>query len=372
MTEPIEEWATHPVADLFPMMTGTDFDAFVEDISTNGLREPIWLHRDGSIIDGRNRYRACREAGIEPETQTYEGDDAELVGFVLSMNLRRRHLSESQRMMVASRIANLEDGQKKEGAQICAPAVSQPEAAKLMNVSRRGVQQAVAIQKKGAEALVDAVDRDEIAVSAAAPIAELPRDEQEHALDMARKAAAEGKVTAPIARVAVEAVKAGTSMGIHYSSNSVEWYTPKHIVDAAVTALGGVDLDPCSPGPDEAPVPAESHYTKEDDGLDQTWSGRVYMNPPYGRGIGDWTEKLQGEYRDGNVTSAIALLPARTDAEWFSALRDYPRCFVWGRLKFSESDNAAPFPSVVVYFGDDDDAFKEAFADIGDTFVLAD
>ena len=81
----------HPVADLFPLMQGDEFDAHVADIREHGLREPIWLHKDGSIIDGRNRYRACVKIGIEPQTRTYTGPDTGLVAFVVSMNLQRRY-----------------------------------------------------------------------------------------------------------------------------------------------------------------------------------------------------------------------------------------------------------------------------------------
>ena len=56
----------HPVAELFPLLGGNEFDGLVKDVREHGLREPIWLHQDGRIIDGRNRYLACLEAGIEP------------------------------------------------------------------------------------------------------------------------------------------------------------------------------------------------------------------------------------------------------------------------------------------------------------------
>lgn len=100
----------HPVADIFPMMSDAELLDLVEDVRSHGLREPIWLHRDGRIIDGRNRAIACQQLGIEPETRVFEGDDSELVAFVVSLNLHRRHLTESQRAMVAARIANLKPG----------------------------------------------------------------------------------------------------------------------------------------------------------------------------------------------------------------------------------------------------------------------
>ena len=133
--------------------------------------------------------------------------------------------------------------------------------------------------------------------------------------------------------------------------------------------MGGVDTDPCSNSHEDPTVPAATHYTIEDDGLTQEWKGRVYMNPPYGREIVDWVSYLVEQYQNGNTTEAIALVPSRTDTAWFRLLRDYPHCFIWGRLNFSDNGNAAPFPSMAVYLGDNPDKFISAFKDIGDIYV---
>ena len=90
----------HPVADIFPLMQGEQYDQLVQDIRENGLLEPIWLY-EGQIIDGRNRYRACLEAGVEPETRDWNGDGS-LIQFVVSLNLHRRHLTSSQRAAAAA------------------------------------------------------------------------------------------------------------------------------------------------------------------------------------------------------------------------------------------------------------------------------
>jgi hypothetical protein len=83
--------AFHPIADLFPLMEGVDFDALVTDIRANGLNTPIWLYED-LILDGRNRYRACAEADVEPDFQYFSGSHADAVAFVISANIHRRHL----------------------------------------------------------------------------------------------------------------------------------------------------------------------------------------------------------------------------------------------------------------------------------------
>ncbi len=108
-------------------------------------------------------------------------------------------------------------------------------------------------------------------------------------------------------------------LDIHFSSDSPEWYTPPHIVAAVVETLATIDLDPCS-NLGTPNVPARRHFTADDDGLAQPWVGRVYMNPPYGREIGAWVEKLAHEYEAGRVTEAIALVPARVDTAWWRRL----------------------------------------------------
>jgi N6-adenosine-specific RNA methylase IME4/ParB-like chromosome segregation protein Spo0J len=161
----------HPLAEIFPLIEGAEFDDLVADINVNGLHEPIVV-LDDLILDGRNRYRACLIAGVEPLFVAYRGDDP--VSFVISHNLRRRHLDESQRATVAAKLATLHDGQRAdlvEGLPI-------GRAAKLLNVGERSVARAREVLNHGAPELVTAVERGDVSVSAAADVAELPKAEQ--------------------------------------------------------------------------------------------------------------------------------------------------------------------------------------------------
>lgn len=165
----------HPAANIFPMMSSAEFAGLVGDIRENGLREPILVDASTqTIIDGRNRYRACIEADVIPEFQPWEGSDP--VGFVVSKNLHRRHLSESQRAMVASKIANLREGRPDKTTETSG--VSQPQAAKLLNVSPDSVGFAKKTIERGAPVLIQAVESGEVAVSTAAILTELPKPEQ--------------------------------------------------------------------------------------------------------------------------------------------------------------------------------------------------
>lgn len=157
-------------------------------------------------------------------------------------------------------------------------------------------------------------------------------------------------------------------MAVHFSSETPEHYTPRAVIDAVIECMGGIDLDPCSNSHELPNIPAGEHFTADDDGLRQIWRGRVYMNPPYGREIIDWVDKLVASHESGDVTEAIALVPARTDTQWWQRLRDYPVCLVVGRFKFGEADNSAPFPSAMFYLGTQIDKFYYAFRGMGDVW----
>ncbi|HWB09886.1 MAG TPA: hypothetical protein VG826_11700 [Pirellulales bacterium] len=98
----------HEFADLFPLLEGVEFEKLVADIHENGLREDIVVH-DSKILDGRNRYRACRAAGVEPRYRTYNGDTSPwgLLRFVVSANLRRRHLAKDVLAVCAAEAEDL-------------------------------------------------------------------------------------------------------------------------------------------------------------------------------------------------------------------------------------------------------------------------
>ena len=122
-------WRADPISSFCRYFStqGEAFAAFVENIKANDLRESIVVFK-GKILDGRNRYRACLEAGIEPDFVDNRGNNP--LNDVLSWNLHRRHLNESQRAWIEAKIANMPRGTNQH-AQICAP--SQDDAAATLN-----------------------------------------------------------------------------------------------------------------------------------------------------------------------------------------------------------------------------------------------
>lgn len=130
-----------------------------------------------------------------------------------------------------------------------------------------------------------------------------------------------------------------------FSSKTDLWETPQSLFDL-LDAEFGFDIDVCA-------IPENTkctkYYSPEIDGLKQTWRGVCWMNPPYGREIARWVKKAHESGNAGAVV--VCLLPARTDTRWFHeyCLKGEIR-FVKGRLKFGNSKNSAPFPSMIVIF----------------------
>ncbi len=135
-----EKLLPHPAADILPNMADDEFEKLKDDIAQHGLIQEI-VRYDGQILDGRHRYRACLEIGLEPRFGEYDGDDP--VGYVISANLHRRHLNESQRALVAGQLADLRRGGDRSKAQICG--LTHAQAAEQLNVSPRLVDKASAL-----------------------------------------------------------------------------------------------------------------------------------------------------------------------------------------------------------------------------------
>ena len=136
--------AFHSLANIFPLVEGHDFSSLVADIAAHGLREPIITTRDDRIVDGRNRYHACVTAGIEPRIEILDIDDAELLSWVLSRNLHRRHLTTAQRAAIAADLAHLRQGG--EQAADLTIALSQAKTAMMLKVSPRSIRSVRAIK----------------------------------------------------------------------------------------------------------------------------------------------------------------------------------------------------------------------------------
>ena len=136
---------------------------------------------------------------------------------------------------------------------------------------------------------------------------------------------------------------------VMFSSKSGEWSTPQEFFDKLNWRFGPFDLDPCA---NPANTKCANFFTEVEDGLTKDWEGfRLFVNPPYGRGIDKWIKKGYLESQKKN-TMVVMLIPARPDTKYWHeyVMKASEVYFVKGRLKFGDSQNSAPFPSAVVGF----------------------
>ena len=177
--EPVYE--PHPFACIFPMMPDDAIADLCEDIKKHGLEKPGLLF-EGKVLDGRNRYKACQMAGVEMRWEDADTlDDPasfDALSYVLSLNLHRRHLTQSQRAQCAAEVAKLRVGRPSaEIVQNCTNTLD--EAAEAFSVSRRSVATAKHVADKGAKEVVEAVKSGELPVSVAAKLVDAVPDKAE-------------------------------------------------------------------------------------------------------------------------------------------------------------------------------------------------
>lgn len=338
------------------MLLDAELEVLARDIESNGLVEPIVVYGD-QILDGRNRLRACELADVDPEFREWEGDESDILPWIISKNLHRRHLDTSQRSMVAAKLATLEHGERQTGKFAGVP--TQGEAAELLNVSERSVRSAREVLTRGTPELVDQVERGEVSVSAAAaqlrPVLEVAEDS--HDQRPADFPAISSEAEPPVSE----------SPG--YDGDS--WSTPDDIIAAAREVLGGaIDLDPATNPTAQARIRATIHYTRETDGLAHRWSGRVWLNPPYSHPlVGQFVTRLLTEYEAGGVSAAILFVNNVTDTRWCQGLLErFPACFTSGRTAFlydGEARVGTRQGQIAFYLGPNRELFAHVFRQFG-------
>lgn len=347
------EYEFHPLANIFPLIDGQAYQDLMSDVMRHGVREPVWLY-EGQILDGRNRYRAAHAMGVECPTREYEGEDP--AGFVISLNLHRRHLSESQRAMVAAKLANLPAHRPADGSTPIG-ALTQAGAAEMLNVGHRSVQRAREVLEDAPLEIAHAVEQGHMSVSLAVQVAALPDDAK-----------------AEIAAAPVEQIKEVAKAHVHVAQNSGnnEWYTPAKYVDLARKAMGGIDTDPATSEVANRTVKAKNIYTAEDDGRAQKWDGRVWMNPPYAQPLmSDFAEAVTSKYQSGEIKQACILVNNATETQWFQRMLEAASavCLPKSRIKFIDpqgNPSGAPLQGqAIIYMGDRVKSFAAAFSDEG-------
>lgn len=196
----IAGFEVHEAAELFPLITGPEFDALVADIKANGQMEPVVLDAANRIIDGRNRARACEVLNVRPLTKRYDGND--VVQFVVSHNLHRRHLTDSQRAMIAASLASRRPGPRPKVSELPSYEGNSPrvsDAAEMLSVSASSIQKARTVQREGTPELQALVAEGHAPVTTAARVAMEMTDEQQNEYVESVRAGADPVKAAPVA-----------------------------------------------------------------------------------------------------------------------------------------------------------------------------
>lgn len=320
----------HPIAAIFPLLPEHELEALAEDVKERGVEVPIVLY-EGKILDGRNRYRAAMQSGVHFQTNYYTGDNP--VKYVLSLNLHRRHLTESQRQMVAAKIASMPNGGDRKSdhsANLHSDFLTAEQAADMLNVGRRGVFEAKAILRDAPE--------------------------QVAAIESGEKT--------------VHQVRQELKPHVVHNTGCNEWYTPPEFIELARKVMGEIDLDPASCAKANETVKAKQFFGIEDDGLRQVWRGRVWLNPPYESGLIErFVSKLLDE-TELAVTEAICLTNNATETGWGNVLVSSAKaiCFPKGRIKFHtpEGPKATGLQGqMICYFGKQPELFRQVYESIG-------
>lgn len=346
------DYEFHELANVFRMLDEEEYTNLANNLLKNGFNSnnPIVLYEE-QILDGRNRYKACKELEIEPIYREFgEGSDPEDPSeFVHQQNYDRRQLTPTEKAMYAARRVTATQGGDRRSEDFKRPhgrlkPVTIEEAADAAEVSPRTVRRAKRVLDHGTPELIEAVDSGDLTVGEAEPIVALEPEEQ------------------------IRVIRS------EYTGND-EWYTPTDELDRVKEVLGTIDLDPASCEFAQEVVQAENYYIEEDDGLKQNWYGKVFLNPPFSRGkMEPFVIKLCQEYNLGDVEEAVLLTNNFTDTKWFhlAARNSDALCLTEGRINFynenGQSKNAAN-GHAYFYFGSNVAKFVEVFDDRGTCFI---
>lgn len=217
--------------------------------------------------------------------------------------------------------------------------------------------------------------------SQARPLTSLPAEIQREAWQRAVETAPEGKITAAHVQSVVDEIQQRPERftrpeNLHVSDDSYEWYTPADIINAARMVMGGIDLDPASSADAQEVVNANAYYTKEVDGLSQSWHGRVWLNPPYCMpDVENFINRVISDYQDGSIEAAIVLINNSTDAAYFHRALANARivCLTRGRVKYwGPNASQARQGQAIFYFGNRPEVFARVFENFGAVVTLYD
>jgi hypothetical protein len=184
----VQRYSIHPACAKWPRPSAAEFDALVVDIRAKGLINPIWLMPEGEILEGKIRYEACMLAGVEPRFQTYTGDDP--IGFTISQNKLRRHMTKAELAFIGDELAQLQHGTNQHRKKVDAFAKastsieqSQDKVGKQLGISRATIQAARSLKERGEPNVIELARAGKIGIQSAAMFARHTSRDKQRAAD---------------------------------------------------------------------------------------------------------------------------------------------------------------------------------------------
>lgn len=352
---------------LIPPLTDEEKRGLKESLLSEGCRDALVLWGD-ILIDGHNRYEICIQYDIPFKTIQMEFTNRDEVKLWMMKNqLARRNLNTFQRMEIVEKFKPViaKQAQKRQKAgkadldQIFDQGRTSKKLAELAGTSHETAHKAEKIINEAPEPIKATVRDGVMSISQAYEVTKMKPEVQQEIIDRI-ESGEEPK----------QAVKEARKPFVVNNSHFNEWYTPAHIVEAARRVMGSIDTDPASSDMANKTVQASTYYTAETNGLDKTWTGNVWMNPPYSNGLMEkFINKLEMERP--NYTQAIVIVNNATETGWFSTLAGLSSCvcFLKGRTRFirpNEDDKGAPLQGqVILYIGENVDSFVFEFFKLG-------
>ena len=356
---------------LIPPLTAEERAELELSLLADGCRDALVLWGD-TLIDGHNRYEICTRHSIPFEVVRKEFDSRQsAMEWMILNQFGRRNLPAHERARLALRLKPMIADKAKE-QQIRKPADSvsqksveqkpidtQKEIAKIAGVSHDTIAKVEVIENKAPKPVVQASRKGEISVNSAYQVTKLEPEKQEEI--------AQRMEQGEPPKAVIEEVRKRPHVANNSGNN--EWYTPAEYIEAARFAMGSIDLDPASSEIANRIVKAAVFYTAESSGLEQKWTGNVWLNPPYASDlIGKFIDKLISERE--NYEQAIVLVNNATETEWFNKLISIADavCFPKSRVKFYMPDGKTGAPlqgQAVIYIGENKSSFFESFSHLG-------
>jgi ParB family chromosome partitioning protein len=359
---------------LIPPLSAEERAQLEANLLADGCREPLALWGD-VLLDGHNRYEICTRLGIDYRVVQVEAiqTESDATLWIVRNQLGRRNISDYVRaelalvaklLIEAKARANQQGGQGgvllRENSHEATR--TDETLADMAGVSSNTIRKVERIAQQGDDKLKELARSDDVSIHLASQVLALPEEEQQQAVN---EAAAHPENASAILR---EAVKA------HVSNNSGnnEWYTPPMYVQAAKDVMGSIDVDPASCELANATVQAATFYDERANGLTKTWSGNVWMNPPYAQPlISQFCSALVEKFQAGEVKQACVLVNNGTETGWFQSLLEHASaaCLVKTRIKFIDKDgnpSGAPLQGqAILYLGKNTGEFSDVFSSFG-------